>query len=155
MLGLLVGVFWLAHTAVTQTELILYSVGLYMIANTVTLSPLPRHSHIDLRLGAVGSGCWSAPPTTNCTHRQRARSTVDKNFAAMFPIWDRLWGTHAHPPATPYRMGLSGGQSAAYAGVWDSYSRPMIRVTRLARRRFGARQSSSGGSAKGRTRSLD
>jgi sterol desaturase/sphingolipid hydroxylase (fatty acid hydroxylase superfamily) len=51
LLGLLVGLFaWL--TDLGQTDLILYSVGLYVIANIVTLSPL-RHSHIDLRLGPM------------------------------------------------------------------------------------------------------
>ena len=135
MLGLLVGVFgWL--TAVTQTELILYSVGLYMIANAVTLSPL-RHSHIDLRLGRLE---WLlVSPAYHQLHHSSEPEHRNKNFGALFPVWDRLWGTHATPPSTPYRMGLSGGQSAAYAGVWDAYSRPMVRVARLARRRLGSR----------------
>jgi hypothetical protein len=50
----------------------------------------------------------------------------------IFPIWDRLWHTHAVPPSKPYRMGLSGGESANYASVWAAYYTPLARLARPA-----------------------
>ena len=126
LLGLLVGIFaWL--TDLGQTELILYSIGMYVIANTVTLSPL-RHSHIDLRLGRME---WLfVSPAHHQLHHSAEPDHRDKNFGTIFPIWDRLWRTYATPPAKPYRMGLSGGESAAYASVWSAYWTPLVRLAR-------------------------
>ena len=125
LLGLLVGVFaWL--TDLGQTDLIIYSVGMYVIANTVTLSPL-RHSHIDLRLGPMEWLFFS--PAHHQLHHSAEPQHRDKNFGTIFPIWDRLWRTHAIPPAKPYRMGLSGGESANYASVWNAYWTPLVRLT--------------------------
>ena len=123
-LGLLVGLFaWLMDFG--QAELIIYSIGLYVFANTVTLAPL-RHSHIDLRLGPIE---WLfLSPAHHQLHHSAEPDHRDKNFGTIFPIWDRLWHTHAVPPSTPYRMGLNGGESESYASVWHAYATPFLRL---------------------------
>ena len=124
LLGLLVGLFaWL--TDLDQTKLIVYSVGMYVIANTVTLSPL-RHSHIDLRLGPAE---WLfISPAHHQLHHSAEPQHRDKNFGTIFPIWDRLWKTYAIPPNKPCRMGLRGDQSADYASVVSAYWTPLTRL---------------------------
>ncbi len=121
LLGAIVGTYaWLAHQDLSQ--LILCSVGFYTLVNVVTFAPL-RHSHIDLRLGRLERVLLS--PAHHRLHHSVERPHWDKNFAAIFPVWDRLFGTFLEPPPSDtYRLGLPDGQSLHYATLLGCYLRP-------------------------------
>jgi sterol desaturase/sphingolipid hydroxylase (fatty acid hydroxylase superfamily) len=125
LLGILVGFYaWLAHEDLTQ--LILLSVGLYTIINAITFSPL-QHSHIDLRLGWLERILLS--PAHHRLHHSVERHHWDKNFAAIFPFWDRMYHTLlAPPPAATYLLGLPDGTSQDYATLADCYLAPFRKI---------------------------
>jgi sterol desaturase/sphingolipid hydroxylase (fatty acid hydroxylase superfamily) len=135
LLGIIVGAYaWLARQDLDA--LIPCAVGFYTLANIVTFAPL-RHSHIDLRLGAFERFLLS--PAHHRLHHSVEPAHWDKNFAAIFPIWDRLFGTlFAPPPAACYRLGLPDGDSVRYATLARCYLEP-FRAIRRGLRRHGAR----------------
>ena len=124
-LGILVGLYaWLAQEEPTQ--LILLSVGLYTVINTVTFSPL-QHSHIDLRLGRLELVLLS--PAHHQVHHSVERHHWDRNFASMFPFWDRLYRTLLEPPpSSSYLVGLPDGKSEDYAALADCYFAPLRKI---------------------------
>jgi hypothetical protein len=53
----------------------------------------------------------------------------DKNFAAIFPIWDRMFGTlHEPPKRESYRLGLSDGSGDQYATISACYLEPFRKI---------------------------
>ena len=125
LLGIPVGLYaWLAGAGLTQ--LILLSVGTYSIVNIVTFAPL-QHSHIDLRFGWLERFLLS--PAYHRLHHSVEQHHWDKNFAAMFPFWDRLYHTLLEPPSsTTYCVGLPDGKSEDYATLADCYLAPFRRI---------------------------
>jgi Fatty acid hydroxylase superfamily len=49
-------------------------------------------------------------PSAHRVHHASNKEYVDKNFGAVFIIWDRLFGTYA-PEVTPVVFGLTGGKT--------------------------------------------
>jgi sterol desaturase/sphingolipid hydroxylase (fatty acid hydroxylase superfamily) len=127
LLGLLAGTnAWI--TVQQPTHLIASATGLYVVINMITFSPL-RHSHIDLRLGRFELIFLS--PAHHRVHHSAERLHWDKNFGAIFPLWDWLWGTLAGPQRPDsYRLGLPDGGSKAYLGIWRSYVTPFREIRR-------------------------
>jgi sterol desaturase/sphingolipid hydroxylase (fatty acid hydroxylase superfamily) len=131
MLGLLAGTYaWM--TGQDQTELLLCSLGLYLIVNVITFAPL-RHSHIGLRLGRLERVLLS--PAHHHLHHSVEEPHWDKNFGTIFPLWDWLWNTLATPPAAKYRLGLPGRQSEDYASVPKYLFMPFAKLPGLHRTR--------------------
>jgi sterol desaturase/sphingolipid hydroxylase (fatty acid hydroxylase superfamily) len=54
-------------------------------------------------------------PSAHRVHHASNREYIDKNFGAVFIIWDRLFGTYA-PEVTPVVYGLTGGKTLDSAG---------------------------------------
>jgi sterol desaturase/sphingolipid hydroxylase (fatty acid hydroxylase superfamily) len=121
LLGLLTGFYaWLTHEDLAG--LILLSVGFYTLINIITFSPL-RHSHIDLRLGRLERFLLS--PAHHRLHHSVERQHWDKNFAAIFPVWDWLFHTlHEPPRAATYALGLPDAKSQDYSTLAGCYFRP-------------------------------
>lgn len=120
-LGILIGTYaW--FTGHGLSYLIYLSVAFYTIVNIITFAPL-RHSHIDLRLGVFERILLS--PAHHRLHHSVERHHWDKNFAAIFPIWDRMFGTLCTPPqANEYRLGLPADASRQYATLLGCYWSP-------------------------------
>lgn len=125
MVGLIVGVYaWLTNQQLQS--LVLCALGFYYLANVVTFSPL-RHSHIDLRLGRFEKFLLS--PAHHRLHHSAEPAHWNKNFATIFPIWDRLFGTLVDPPpAALYRLGLPDGESARYLTLLACYIEPFRQI---------------------------
>lgn len=106
--------------------LIAAAATLYAVAGLLTFAPL-RHSHIDLRLGAFERIVLS--PAHHQIHHSVEVVHWDRNFGAILPIWDRLWGTFLEPqPRDTYRLGLPDGESELYASLGGVYATPLRRV---------------------------
>jgi hypothetical protein len=121
LLGVIVGLYaYLVHQGIA--ELVICSVGAYSLVNILTFAPL-RHSHIDLRLGRLERLLLS--PAHHRLHHSAELHHWDKNFGAIFPIWD--WAFHTllrPPPARTYCLGLPNGESLDYATLVTCYLRP-------------------------------
>ena len=128
--GLLVGAFaWTTNQPLDL--LILDTVLLRTLINIITLAPL-QHSHIDMRLGRLESVFLS--PAHHRLHHSAEPDHWDKNFAGMFPFWDRIWRTLLPPPPIDsYRIGLPDGQSASYRTALASYFLPFYSTYARAR----------------------
>jgi sterol desaturase/sphingolipid hydroxylase (fatty acid hydroxylase superfamily) len=100
--------------------------GLYSIINIITFAPL-QHSHIVLRLGWPEIVLLS--PEHHRLHHSVERQHWDKNFAAIFPFWDRLNQALLEPPPTStYIVGLPDGTSEDYATLADCYFAPFRKI---------------------------
>ena len=122
VLGIIVGMAsWLTHQGLDF--MIVATMGLQTVMDIVTLSPL-RHSHIDLRLGWFERFVLS--PAHHRLHHSVEPQHWDKNFAATFPFWDRLWRTFLPPPPIDtYRLGLPDGESSRYTDLLSCYVLPV------------------------------
>ena len=121
-LGAVVGVQAWA-TGLHLPGLIDAAATLYVLANALTFSPL-RHSHIDLRLGPFERLLLS--PAHHQMHHSVEREHWDRNFGAVLPVWDRLWGTLLEPlPHGSFRLGLPDGESEHYVRLRDVYLEPL------------------------------
>ena len=127
LLGILAGTYaWL--TISDPAQLITSAVGIYVIISIITFAPL-RHSHIDLRLGRLERIFIS--PAHHRLHHSVDPHHWDKNFGAIFPLWDWLWNTLLQPPRTnTYRLGLPDGKGKDYVTVWKSYVTPFWKIGR-------------------------
>lgn len=78
-------------------------------------------------------------PSTHRVHHGSNPEYLDKNFSAVFIVWDRLFGTYA-PEVTPVRFGLAGDKSidtpaevlaGGYPALADAVRRQPDLTTRL------------------------
>ncbi len=76
-----------------------------------------HHSAMSLPPGLDRSLRWFVvTPTFHRTHHSRERKFHDANYSAVFPVWDRLFGTVAAAPADA-PLGLRRWQPTGAAGV--------------------------------------
>ena len=68
-------------------------------------------NHMNFRFGLGPFNWLFATPQIHRIHHSRLEQHIDKNFAAMFPIWDVIFGTYYRPAAAEYPpTGLSSGE---------------------------------------------
>jgi sterol desaturase/sphingolipid hydroxylase (fatty acid hydroxylase superfamily) len=84
------------------------------------------HSNIRVSLGPVGR--WVSGPQFHRHHH--APEYEHTNFAAFFPIWDRLFGTYHHPArgAFPETTGVNGENDGNT--IYDGVVQPFVFWTR-------------------------
>lgn len=74
------------------------------------------HSNLRLRLGPLRHVIVG--PEFHHWHHADDRAAYDKNFGAVFPFWDRLFGTLYHAQeAHPARYGVGGGLPTGAIGL--------------------------------------
>jgi sterol desaturase/sphingolipid hydroxylase (fatty acid hydroxylase superfamily) len=135
LLGSVIGVqAWC--TGQPAQALIMAATVLYTLINMLLFAPL-RHSHIDLRLGALERVVLS--PAHHQMHHSVEFAHWDRNFGSIFSFWDRLWGTFLVPgPHGSFRLGLPGDQSEAFATVLGCYIVPLKHSWQMLRGRAAA-----------------
>jgi alkylglycerol monooxygenase len=79
----------------------------FFIATTaLSFHALITHTE-QLRFGSLG---FLVTPASHALHHARNPRYIDKNFGAMFCVWDKLFGTHVSlDPATPPEYGSHSG----------------------------------------------
>jgi sterol desaturase/sphingolipid hydroxylase (fatty acid hydroxylase superfamily) len=65
-----------------------------------------QHSDLPWSYGAVGN--WIVSPRYHRLHHSLDPIDRDKNFAVLFPFWDRLFGTRMNDTSRPLRYGVDG-----------------------------------------------
>jgi len=94
-----------------------------------------RHSHVWVAWPGWLGHLLGSPAYHQIHHSEDPRHR-DKNFAFMFPIWDRLFGTLVLPrERLELRFGLGDGSENEYRSILRLWLLPFAR---LARRRRGA-----------------
>ncbi len=111
VIGTVVATVGISATAVTAMLSVQLALGLWQHAN---ICPLPFEPALSLIL---------VTPTMHQLHHADRADLHDSNFAAVFSLWDRMFGTFRHPPpgATELKFGLAA----------ESWHRPQTLVALL------------------------
>ncbi|MBU6276965.1 MAG: sterol desaturase family protein [Planctomycetes bacterium] len=111
-------------------------IGVALVTIVGTLWSFFIHSNVRWRLGAVE---WLvATPAFHHWHHSNDERR-DRNYAAVFPWIDRLFGTHDIPPVHPTAYGIDGAMSPTLAGQFVDPFVAALR-SRRARREQGGRR---------------
>lgn len=82
--------------------------------------------HANLRLHFGWASLLVAGPQVHRIHHSRLKIHHDRNFAAFFPVWDRLFGTYHHPaPGEFPPTGVDGQEEVR--SVWEAVTLPFRR----------------------------
>lgn len=86
------------------------------------------HSNTRIELGAVGR--WISGPQFHRHHH--APEYEHTNFAAFFPVWDRVFGTYHHPApgVFPARTGVDGESDGNT--LYEAVAKPFVEWWRIA-----------------------
>lgn len=84
------------------------------------------HANVRWRLRWL-DGLISTPAFHHWHHTNDGAAYVDKNYAALFPLWDRMFGSFFLPEAFPQRYGIS---QAVSPGFLHQLIRPLARTGR-------------------------
>lgn len=98
-----------------------------------------RHSHVWLAWPPSLGRIFASPANHHIHHSAEARH-LDKNFGAIFAIWDWMFGTLYLPrERETFRMGLvDGTETAEYSSILRLYGLPFVKNFQNTSRRLGA-----------------
>lgn len=92
--------------------------------------------HLNLRVPLGPLTPWLGGPQLHRLHHSIEPQHLDRNYAAFFPIWDRLFGTYVAPKPGEYpRIGLVDGRELN--GLWKASVAPFVDGGRWLSARFG------------------
>ncbi|MBM1175469.1 sterol desaturase family protein [Microvirga arabica] len=108
---------------ITPWVLVLYKLAeAVMSALTHANMRLPRH--VDRVL---------VTPNMHAIHHSSYQPETDSNYSSVFPVWDRLFGTHTRMPKRGYdrmQVGLKEVRDARASDLWWQITSPMHRTLR-------------------------
>jgi sterol desaturase/sphingolipid hydroxylase (fatty acid hydroxylase superfamily) len=81
----------------------------FVLPLAVTLDTFGYLLHLDTRVRFGSMNQWLANPEFHRVHHSAAPEHRDQNFAAIFPIWDRLFGTYYQPSNSRPQTGVHSG----------------------------------------------
>jgi sterol desaturase/sphingolipid hydroxylase (fatty acid hydroxylase superfamily) len=103
----------------------------------------PYFIHANVRLPLAGLTRVVVGPQAHRIHHSLEAQHRDRNFAAVFPLWDILFGTFFAPQRGEYpRTGLASGERVT--GLWQANVLPFAGWRRMWRARRAARVVSAG-----------
>ena len=96
-----------------------------------------RHSHVWVMFPRGVREILSSP-ALHLVHHSKAERHWDKNFAPVFTLWDRVFGTLYQPKAVePIVFGIAEDDMRELTTVRQLYLTPFRKAVRLIRERFG------------------
>jgi sterol desaturase/sphingolipid hydroxylase (fatty acid hydroxylase superfamily) len=106
----------------------LFDLSLAYVAAYAALSFVTQAlAHADLGLSARvmrGAGLVLVTPELHALHHSRIWTETNSNYGQMLSVWDRLFGTMAHPRAGPIAVGLDTYSSARFRGLPGALAQP-------------------------------
>jgi len=88
----------------------------------LALYPVFLHANVRWTNGRLGK--WISSPIYYRWHHATDGEAVDRNFAGLFPVWDRMFGTQYFPAdPKPQGFGLPGLVRLGN-GLWEQLSYP-------------------------------
>jgi sterol desaturase/sphingolipid hydroxylase (fatty acid hydroxylase superfamily) len=82
--------------------LVLFRVGMTLMGWFAVVKLLNFVHHLDVRVGFGAAAAWLASPQYHRIHHSADPRHLDKNFAAYFAVFDRLFGTQYLPARDEY-----------------------------------------------------
>lgn len=79
-----------------------------IFAFVIAFYPIFIHANLPWSYGPLRG--WIASPGFHRWHHTAEAEGIDKNFAGLFPFWDRLFGTYHMPGHASPSYGLGGGR---------------------------------------------
>ena len=90
------------------------------------------HMNVRIHLGPVGQ--WISGPQFHRLHH--TPEFGNRNFAAFFPLWDRVFGTYVHPQRGEYPERLGVENATDGNTLYDATLYPIVEWTKLLGRAF-------------------
>lgn len=109
----------------------------FLMTTLMSLHALATHS-AEIKFPSFGI---LVTPQSHSLHHAKNPCYIDKNYGAMFCIWDKLFGTHVRlDPTQPPVYGTTRGYET-HDGVWAQWvqMRDFLRVMTLSREKLGSR----------------
>jgi sterol desaturase/sphingolipid hydroxylase (fatty acid hydroxylase superfamily) len=129
MVGVAVAVFGFMPQAPTVVGVTLFTFIFNVLGYNL------RHSHIWLRWQPDWLNVVFGSPAHHQVHHSCHPEHIDKNFAFMFPVWDKLFGTWCLPATNAQvRFGLGGIEEQEYRSCLDLYLLPFRKLLGHSRR---------------------
>jgi len=108
----------------------LLSLGLYFLVAT----PFFFLEHANLRFPAwldKTLGLVFTTPNLHKIHHEQDQYYTDSNFADIFILWDRLFGTYKYKPAHEIKFGLKEFDEDKKQTFWYLFRSPFISINRI------------------------
>lgn len=105
----------------------LFTLGLYYLVVT----PLFFLEHSNLRFPIWLDrtvGLVFTTPNLHKIHHDQDQYYTDSNFADIFILWDRIFGTYKYKPAVQIKLGLKEFDSKAQQGFWYLLKSPFLKL---------------------------
>ncbi len=125
--------FWFGSASILSAGIFgldLMAVGLYFLV--VTLFQILEHSNLqfpfwlDKTLGLVFT-----TPNLHKVHHDQHQYYTDSNFADIFILWDRIFGTYKYKPVEEIKFGLEEFDEPKKQTFWYLLKSPFIHIERI------------------------
>lgn len=71
-------------------------------------------------------------PNIHKVHHEKDQHYTDSNYADIFILWDRLFGTYKYKPAEQIQIGLEEFDDAKKQTFWYLFKSPFLNLKRVA-----------------------
>ncbi|MEJ7740197.1 MAG: sterol desaturase family protein [Chitinophagaceae bacterium] len=109
----------------------LMTLGVYFLIGT----PFFIIEHANLRLPTWVDktfGLVFTTPNIHKVHHEKDQHYTDSNYADIFILWDRLFGTYKYKPAEQIQIGLEEFDDAKKQTFWYLFKSPFLNLKRVA-----------------------
>ena len=91
-----------------------------------------EHSNIELRIWLDKTlGLVFTTPNIHKVHHDQDQHYTDSNYADIFIIWDRIFGTFKYKPAETIKFGLKEFEEDRKQSFWYLMKSPFMKVKRI------------------------
>ncbi|REG91054.1 sterol desaturase family protein [Algoriphagus antarcticus] len=124
--------FWFGSAPILMAGIFgldLLAVGLYFLVVT----PFVIIEHCNLRFPSWLDntvGLVITTPNLHKIHHDQDQNFTDSNFADIFILWDRIFGTYTYKPADQVKFGLKEFEKEEKQTFWYLLRSPFIRIER-------------------------
>lgn len=124
--------FWFGSTPILVAGIFgldLFVIGFYYLV----LTPFLVLEHSNLRFPAWMDrtlGIIFTTPNLHKIHHDQDQRFTDSNYADIFILWDRLFGTYRYKPADQVKLGLKEFDEEGKQTFWYLVRSPFIRIER-------------------------
>lgn len=125
--------FWFGGSNILAAALFgldILSLGLYFLV----LTPFLLLEHSNLRFPAwldKTFGLVFTTPNLHKIHHEQDQYYTDSNYADIFILWDRFFGTYTYKPAESIRFGLKEFDHYDKQKFWYLFKSPFISIERI------------------------
>jgi len=125
--------FWFGTSNIIAAGLFgldLLTIGLYFLISTPLV--ILEHSNLRFPLWLDKSfGLIFTTPNLHKIHHDKDQQYTDSNYADIFILWDRLFGTYKYKPVDQIELGLKEFDEAKKQTFWYLFKSPFLNLKRI------------------------